>query len=300
MWAIATYSPQRSAYRPLSSGKSCHWGSGFISPTLRLFGGRVKGSHTGCRVCAIVSMKRVSLTNIAPSFIHKPMEHQTTSLPADPKFNLGLSEKQINLFWKKVKRGVEANDCWEWAAALDNHGYGKFQNNLKSHRISFYLHNGFIPKFDRGTKSIVMHKCDNRKCVNPLHLELGTLADNMVDAKIKGRTPRFGFTGPQLHPERMPRGDRHWSKRFPDKWREMQKRRVLIVTQRISDHAKDPEYVHPNSKLSREQILEIKSRRKNGDSVATLARQFNRSTSAIYNVINNRGSYGKHEELQLA
>lgn len=228
------------------------------------------------------------------------MENLSHSLPLDPKFEAGLSAKQILLFWKKVKKGVSENDCWEWNAALDNRGYGKFQNNLRSHRISYYLHNGFIPKFDKNTKSIIMHKCDNPKCVNPNHLTLGSLADNMLDAKIKGRTPRFGFTGPQLHPDRMPRGEKHWSKRLPEKWKEMNQKRLLAVKEWSRKCSENPKYVHPNSKLKPDQILEIKFRRKCGESVISISNTFKVARSLIYSIINNKRNYGKYDKLQLA
>lgn len=85
-------------------------------------------------------------------------------------------------FWSKVKRGQE---CWEWQAALFKTGYGKFNLNgktVKSHRLSWELANGEIP-----SGLFVLHRCDNRLCVNPSHLFLGTNQDNTDDMWSKGR-----------------------------------------------------------------------------------------------------------------
>lgn len=96
-----------------------------------------------------------------------------------------MNEKIIaeHRFWGKVLRSEE---CWEWNGALSHDGYGHYRCGGKvagAHRYSYLLHNGPIPD-----SLLVLHHCDNRKCVRPDHLFLGTHQDNAKDRCAKGRS----------------------------------------------------------------------------------------------------------------
>lgn len=76
------------------------------------------------------------------------------------------------------------NECWECKGGKTKDGYGKFWlgKTMKSHKVSYLIYRGEIAH-----GRCVLHKCDNRKCVNPKHLWLGTQKENIQDMIKKGR-----------------------------------------------------------------------------------------------------------------
>lgn len=120
-------------------------------------------------------------------------------------------------FWNKVLKRAD-NECWEWLAQKTSLGYGVFWlngKNNKAHRVAWTLMNGAIPD-----GLVVRHKCRG-KCVNPNHMELGTMKDNQIDRVRDGTTNR---------------GERHgMSKLTEDQVRQIKK----IQNRSIGDIAKD-------------------------------------------------------------
>lgn len=101
--------------------------------------------------------------------------------------------------------------CWVWTGAKYKNGYGwikSFNKNVSAHRLSHELHNGPIPD---GME--VLHSCDNKACINPDHLRVGTHAENMMEAAKRGRMR----AGPSHH---------MFGKKNP---RPMQANRVMVL-----------------------------------------------------------------------
>ena len=97
-----------------------------------------------------------------------------------------MSERDWSIirFWDKVDKKGE-DDCWEWTASTRTNGYGQIhfdQKMMQAHRASWIIENGKIPE-----GLVVCHSCDNKTCVNPNHLWIGTQGDNMADRDRKGR-----------------------------------------------------------------------------------------------------------------
>ena len=94
-------------------------------------------------------------------------------------------EKELNRFRKKVQIDLNTG-CWNWCGYIHKTGYGYTSNKSsglrRAHRVSWYLHNG---DFDRSL--YVLHKCDNRRCVNPDHLYLGEQQNNVNDMIARGK-----------------------------------------------------------------------------------------------------------------
>lgn len=174
--------------------------------------------------------------------LNKYIEHLRLIIPKEK-----LDERLIRRFFSKVD--ITNNwECWNWIRHIDTVGYGRFYidgiNDL-AHRISFIIHYGEIQQ-----NMQILHNCDNRKCVNPNHLFIGTNLDNVNDRVVKNRSYR-------------PKGE-----------------------------------LSPLSKLTKDQVIEIRERYKKEisissltkkfDIVTCLAKEFNVKRQQIIEIIRNR------------
>jgi len=122
-------------------------------------------------------------------------------------------------FWSKV-RVLGPDDCWEWQAYRNPHGYGTIGTGGRdgtmalAHRVAYELTYGVIPS----SAPHICHHCDNPPCCNPKHLFAGTHSDNMRDCVAKDRhvgsvcperLAHGARNGSRTHPEKRLRGDQH-------------------------------------------------------------------------------------------
>ena len=108
-------------------------------------------------------------------------------------------------FWSKVNKD---KDCWEWTAALNENGYGRFYLDGKEYRA----HRWIFIQLNKWEPEVVMHTCDNPSCVNPDHLRGGTIEENNKDRDEKGRHGQYP------RDRLCPKGHDDWVPKKRGKW----------------------------------------------------------------------------------
>lgn len=94
--------------------------------------------------------------------------------------------------WPKV---TKTDGCWLWTGAKNRWGYGNILYKGRiylAHRAVYEITVNPIP-----SKLNLLHRCDNRACVRPDHMFLGTILDNVRDMHEKGRALK-GFRGKSI------------------------------------------------------------------------------------------------------
>lgn len=173
-------------------------------------------------------------------------------------------------FWKLVDVSGGADDCWNWQGSIGTNGYGKISirsRDFNTHRVAWELTHGPIP-----SELCVLHRCDNRRCVRPSHLWLGTSSENTADRHAKGRDARGESHGSRTHPERLLRGDRHPARLHPERLARGERQHL--------------------AKLTVEMVVEIRSMLARGERGRDIARRFGVSEYCISDL--RRGKTWRH------
>jgi predicted transcriptional regulator len=102
---------------------------------------------------------------------------------------------------------VEKDQCWEWSGPINgDHGYGIMHWNGEKHRAHRFAYEAFEGEIPEG--KVIRHRCDNKTCVNPDHLEVGTAEENMQDVH-QTRRDIHNLTRTQIR-EITRRADEDW------------------------------------------------------------------------------------------
>lgn len=165
-------------------------------------------------------------------------------------------------------------ECWVFTGCISTGGYGRLSVGGKivgAHRHTWKLVYGPIPMLaDNYHGTCVCHRCDNRACIRPAHLFIGTHTDNMRDMESKGRSdhPSGDRQGLRRHPEARAFGDRNGSRRHPER------------RPRGSHHA--------NAVLSEQNVQTIRSLYESGGiRQADLAERFGVSQVLVSQIVRN-------------
>jgi hypothetical protein len=100
--------------------------------------------------------------------------------------NHPTEEQRRAAFFIRIRK--QENGCHIWTGGLSSGGYGStsYQDRMIStHRLAWIFAHGPIPD-----NKWVLHTCDIRRCVNPGHLYLGDIYQNILDAKSRNRYKR--------------------------------------------------------------------------------------------------------------
>ena len=167
---------------------------------------------------------------------------------------------------KILNRHEKINDCWEWTGKIRNNGYGEYTHIVNGNKKYILAHRGSYEVFKGKIQDglYVCHSCDNKKCVNPDHLWVGTGKDNMQDCLKKGRLKK---TTGYKHTEET-------KAKFKLRSRPQKKGEASWL-----------------SKLNEEKVLEIRELLEQNIKTKDIAEKYGISASQVNN-IRNRTSWG--------
>ena len=188
----------------------------------------------------------------------------------------GRPVNTVEKFWSLVTI-AGPDDCWLWQGHTNPNGYGvlRWQGpHVVAHRIAYAVSRGIPVWRGKATKDamLVCHTCDNKPCVNPRHLFLGTHDDNRRDCVAKGRQASGERAGVNTHPEKRAFGERSGARKHPET--------VIRGSQR------------PCAKLTESDIPVIRAKLEAGERPLLIARSYGVAAATIFGI--KSGKNWKH------
>ena len=186
-------------------------------------------------------------------------------------------------------------DCVEWPGAKNRSGYGKVQylgKQRTAHRVIYQLVYG-----DIADDILIRHRCvKSRSCVNPLHLQSGTAADNAADAAKHGTILKGDEHWTRKSPEKIARGKNSFSFLHPDRMACGERNGSVLHPERLARGSRHWSAIRPEStlkgesnsmsKLSEQDVREIRGKYSTGQTAESLSKEFEVCKSTVSRIIN--------------
>lgn len=168
-----------------------------------------------------------------------------------------------------LTKGVRDGECLLWPGSVDRGGYGLINYERRTQKVHIVSYRVFVGPIPKGLQ--VQHSCNIRRCYEPTHLSVGTGKQNIEYAVSLGRMASGARNGKHTKPERTPKGDRHWTRLYPER----------LIGEK-----------NPRAVLTPAIVREVRARRANGESARSLATGYGVGLSTVKRVL--RGESWTH------